>query len=217
MGLTFKDENGVPAFYNDQMRDIIVKYLAMKAKWQTKEVSRLFPGIQLLTLFAEPGLNVYTSSVGIGTWDDIKNTLDEVISAVDSGAGVHCCANFDWSLLMSSRACTINFDAYRYGETMALYGPALTEFLVRGGTVAWGIVPTHNAAVLDAENAASLAEKLECTLTNVVEKGVDRNLLMDSSWITPSCDIASLSEERGERVYELTREVSELMRAKYFR
>jgi hypothetical protein len=216
MGLTFKDERGAPAFYNDQMRDIIVKYLAMRVKWQTKEINNLFPGIQVLTLLAEPGLNVFTSSVGTGTWDDIKTALDEVINAVDSVAGVHCCANFDWSLLMNSDARIINFDAYRYGETMALYGLALSEFLARGGTVAWGVVPTHDPAILDTENAASLVDRLERTLSNVVEKGVDRNLLMDSSWITPSCDIAALSEERGERVFELTREVSELMRAKYF-
>jgi hypothetical protein len=50
----------------------------------------------------------------------------------------------------------------------------------------------------------------------VVEQGVDRDLLMESSWVTPSCDIVTLSVERGERVYELTREVSQLMRAKYF-
>ena len=215
-GLSLKDENDAPAFYNEQIRDIIVKYLAMRAKWRVREVRKLFPGIQVLTLMVEPALNVYTSSIGTGTWDEIKNALDEVMNAADGVAGVHCCANFDWSLLMSSAARTINFDAYRYGETMALYTTALTEFLARGGMVAWGIVPTHDPAVLDAENAASLVDKLEQTLDWVVEKGVDRDLLLESSWVTPSCDIVSLSVERGERVYELTREVSELMRAKYF-
>ena len=215
-GLSLKDENGAPAFYNEQIRDIIVKYLAMRAKWRTREVQKMFPGIQVLTLMVEPALNVYTSSIGTGTWDDIKSALDEVVNAVGGDTGVHCCANFDWSLLMGSAARTINFDAYRYGETMALYRPALTEFLARGGTVAWGIVPTHDPGTLDAENAASLADKLEHTLDSVVERGVDRDLLVESSWVTPSCDIVSLSTERGERVYELTREVSELMRAKYF-
>jgi hypothetical protein len=215
-GLSLKDENDVPAFYNEQMRDIIVKYLAMRAKWRMREVQKLFPGIQVLTLMVEPALNVYTSSIGTGTWDDIRNAIDEVIKAVDGVAGVHCCANFDWSLLMGSRASVINFDAYRYGETMALYGSALREFLARGGMVAWGIVPTHDPDILDAENAANLVDKLEHTLDLVVEKGVDRGILMESSWVTPSCDIVSLSVERGERVYELTRQVSQLMRAKYF-
>ncbi len=215
-GLSLKDENGAPAFYNEQIRDIIVKYLAMRAKWRLREVQKLFPGTEALTLMVEPALNVYTSSIGAGTWDDIRNALDEVMSAVDGVAGVHCCANFDWSLLMGSSARTINFDAFRYGETMALYGSALTEFLARGGMVAWGIVPTHDPDALDAENAVSLVDKLEHTLDLVVDQGVDRGVLMQSSWVTPSCDIVSLSGERGERVYELTREVSQLMRAKYF-
>jgi hypothetical protein len=217
MGLSFKDEKGAPAFYDLQMRDIIVKYLAMRAKWQTREINRVFPGIKVLTLIAEPALNVYTSSVGTGTWDEIKNALDEVIDAVDGVCGVHCCANFDWSLLISTKAQIINLDAYRYGETLALYRSALTEFLARGGGVAWGIVPTHDSAILDAENSTTLVDKLEHTLDMVVANGVNRNILFDSSWVTPSCDIASLSPERGERVYKLTRVVSELMRAKYFR
>ena len=216
MGLSLKDESGAPAFYDDHIRDIIVKYLAMRAKWRVKEVQKLFPGIQTLTLLAEPALSVYTSSVGTGRWDDIKNALDEVMTAVDGVAGVHCCANFDWSLLMSTSARVINFDTYRYGETMALYGSNLAEFLARGGMIAWGIVPTHDPATLDAENAASLVNKLEHTLEMVVASGVDRDLLMGSSWITPSCDIATLSAERGERVFELAREVSQTMRAKYF-
>jgi hypothetical protein len=215
-GLSLKDEKGAPAFYNEQIRDIIVKYLAMRAKWRAREVQKLFPGVQVLTLMVEPALNVYTSSIGTGSWDDIKNALDEVMNAAGSVSGVHCCANFDWSLLMGTVAGTVDFDAYRYGETMALYGSTLTEFLARGGTVAWGIVPTHDAETLDSENAASLVDRLEHTLDLVVEEGVDRDLLLESSWVTPSCDIVSLSVERGERVYELTREVSHLMRAKYF-
>jgi hypothetical protein len=215
-GLSMKDEAGAPAFYNEQLRDIIVKYLAMRAKWRTREVNKLFPGTQVLTLMVEPALNVYTSSIGTGSWDEIKSALNEVMTAAGDNAGVHCCANFDWSLLMGSAARLINFDAYRYGETMALYVPALTEFLARGGTVAWGIVPTHDPAVLDAENAPSLVNKLEHVLDLVVGKGVDRELLMESSWVMPSCDIVSLPAEYGERVYELTREVSQLMRADHF-
>ena len=33
-GLTSKDQNDAPAFYNDQMKDIIIKHLAMKANWR---------------------------------------------------------------------------------------------------------------------------------------------------------------------------------------
>lgn len=216
LGISSKDERNVPAFYDDEMRDIIVKQLTMKAKWIAREIRRLFPGVQVLLHFAEPGMVVFSSSVGSGSWDEIRNCLDDVLSAVDGVAGVHCCSNFDWSLLMRSSVRSIDFDAYRYGETMALYALDLTQFLARGGTVGWGIVPTGDPAALDAENGASLAERLERILHRVAEKGVDRGLLMESSWVTPSCDVTTLSEERGERVYALTREVSERMRAKYF-
>ena len=50
----------------------------------------------------------------------------------------------------------------------------------------------------------------------VVERGIDKDLLLESSWISPSCVISAPTLELGERVYALTSEVSQRLREKYF-
>ena len=219
-GFIIKDENGAPAFYNDTMRDVIVKQLAMKATWYERKVKELFPGAQTLFHLGEPGLSVYTSAGGAGSWEVIRKACDEVLQAMEGITCIHCCSNMDWSLLMETVTDTINFDAYQYGNTMSLYPDALKGFLGRGGMIAWGIVPTTGLAGaerdIEHENPDSLVERLEGVLQMVLDKGIDKELLYESSWITPTCDVSTLPVELAERVYEFTREVSRVMRGKYF-
>ena len=102
---------------------------------------------------------------------------------------------------------------------MSLYPEALKDFLGRGGMISWGIVPTTGAtdiADIQNENPSSLVERLEQVIQSVVDKGIDKELLLESSWITPTCVPASLSTEVAERVLTYTREVSQRMREKYF-
>ena len=132
---------------------------------------------------------------------------------------LHCCANFDWSLLMKTNADCINFDAYQYGETMSLYPDALKEFLGRGGMISWGIVPTTGPVGMpdiENESPSTLMERLEQAIQLVVDRGIDKETLLEASWITPTCVTSILSIEAAERAFAYTKEISQRMREKYF-
>jgi len=216
LGISVKDESGVPALYNDTLRDVLIKLLAMKAKWFERKIKELFPGVQTLVTVGNGGLGAFSAATASGTWDDIKRDYNEIMAAVEGITCIHCCSNFDWSLLMKTNTDCINFDAYQYGDTMSLYPDELKRFLERGGTIAWGIVPTAGAGDITSENPGSLVERLERVIQVVVDKGIDKELLLESSWITPTCEPATLSIEIAERVLAYTREVSQRMRQKYF-
>ncbi len=212
-----KDENGVLGFYNDTLRDIIVKTLLMKAKWRKRKIEELFPGIEVLVNLGNGGLGAFVSAAGTGSWDLIKDLYNEQIEALQTITQIHCCSNFDWSLLMKTNTNSINFDAYQYGETMSLYPEELKSFLERGGMISWGIVPTTaHGEDLIRESPSTLVERLEGHIQSVVDRGIDKELLLESSWVTPSCIPQTLSIELAERVLTYTREVSQRMREKYF-
>lgn len=213
-GLSLKDENGAPALYNDTLRDVMIKVLVMKVKWRQRKIKELFPGIETMLCIGDGALQVFTSAGGTGTRDDLKNLYNEMADAVEAIIFIHCCSNFDWGLLMETNTDVVNFDAYRYGDTMALYSGELKRFLERGGMIAWGIVPT--AVDIEEESPDSLMERLERHIQSVVDKGVDKEKLLESSWVTPTCEPATLSVELAERVFEFTREISQRMREKYF-
>ena len=65
--------------------------------------------------------------------------LDEVFAVIhieDGLAGVHCCGNTDWSLLLDSQVDIVSLDACSYMEQFSLYPVELKRFIGRGGVIA---------------------------------------------------------------------------------
>jgi len=216
-GLSVVDEKGTPALYNNTLKDIMTKALSMKARWQEKKVKELFPGIETFITLGDGALSVYSSAGGTGSWDEIMAGYNEMMAPLEGSTCIHCCANFDWSLLMATNTNCINFDAYQYGSTMTLYAEELKGFLARGGMISWGIVPTAGSGGdITTETPESLVERLEGVIKAVVAKGIDEEQLMESSWVSPTCETISMTVELADRVYDAVGEVSRLLREKYF-
>ena len=109
----------------------------------------------------------------------------------------------------------ISFDAYEYSDKIALYSEDLTKFLNRGGLLAWGIVPTSNEKIVQ-ESVDNLLERLEQNMQLMVDRGIDKQILLRSSFITPSCATVSMSVEMSEKAFQYTSEISSRMREKFF-
>ena len=214
-GLTVTDEEGKAAFYNDTMKDVLVKTLAMKAKWQERLIQDMLPGVQAMVNFGEPSLIVHSSAVGSGVRENVIHALNEVIEAVNGLSCIHCCANIDWTILMESNTDVINFDAYEYMDKIALYPKEWNRFLERGGILAWGIVPTSNEKIV-SESVETLMERLEEGFEVLVGNGVNRERLLEASMITPSCTTSTMSVELSELAFRYTSELSQRMRERYF-
>lgn len=213
--LSMTDEAGSPAFYNETMRDVVVKTLAMKARWLVRMVKVALPHVGVMLDLGEPSLVVHTSAVGSGARQDIINAINEVLAAGADVTSVHCCANIDWSLLTDTNTQAINFDAYQYADKLALYPEDMAGFLARGGMLSWGIVPTSEDAVgqLDAHD---LMQRIEAGIRRLADKGLDRQQLLEQSLVTPCCTTATLSVESSNRVFAVTAEVARRLRGKHF-
>jgi len=136
-----------------------------------------------------------------------------VITAVQKEgalAGVHCCGNMDWGLLAETKIDIIAFDAYFFGDKIALYPEQINKFLERGGILAWGIVPTSDADVLNKETPDTLKEKYIELLNLYEQKGIKTDLIKNKVMLTPSCGMGSgsLSIKDTETVLELLYELS---------
>jgi len=209
-----KDEDDRLALYDPRLRDVVVKTLALKAQWQAEILGRL--GAPALVFIDEPVLSGFGSSAFISvSADDIRAMLEEVVHHIHVAgglAGVHVCANTDWSILFGTSVDVINFDAYTYFERFALYREDLLPFLERGGVLAWGLVPTTDEDLASRESADSLVEKWLEQASSLTGPGLNLESLLQHSLITPSCGCGSLGEAVAERVVRLTRQVSEGLR-----
>lgn len=209
-----KDQNGKAVFYDEQLRDAAIKILALKAKWQVKQLAQFDRPV--ITFLDEPALAGFGSSEFISiSKDEVRQSLEEVIEGVHSQgglAGIHVCANTEWDLIMETSVDIVNFDAYSYFDRFILYPEVIKEFICAGKIIAWGIVPTGSPEYIDKENVDSLAALWESQVKAVEALGIDRQTILKQSLITPSCGTGSLSLEHATRVLELTRDLSAKIR-----
>jgi hypothetical protein len=200
--LSVTDQNKRAVIYDKDLFEVLTKVLCMKARWQTKKMKAAFPAVAIF--IDEPYLvSVGSSYVNIDTGEAAKK-IDELIDAIkEEGAlaGIHCCGNTDWSMLLKRPIDILSFDAYNFTKEFVLYAADIRDFLARGGTIAWGMVPSSDAAAEESEK--TLSARLEGALNLLADKGIPKESV--SSLITPSCGTGTLDEALAKKVFSLTR------------
>jgi hypothetical protein len=143
----------------------------------------------VIVFIDEPALAGFGSSELISiSKEEILACLKEVAEAIhdDGGlAGIHVCANTDWSLVLDSGVDIVNFDAYAYFDRFILYRSQVRDFLAAGGFLAWGIVPTLKPEEIERETVESLFAGMQARLTQVEALGIDRRTFCASPSLPP--------------------------------
>ncbi len=216
MGVGVKDQNGKSVFYDDTLRDVLIKLLAFKARWQAEQLAA--HAARAIVFFDEPGIVSFGSSAFISiSRDQVNAAMAEVIEGVHGAgglAGIHICANGDFSLALDSGADIISFDAYNFFDKLMLYSDKVKIFLDNGGILAWGIVPTDNPEHIEKESVESLLKIWETEAEQVQALGFDRKQIMTQSLITPSCGTGSLTLDQAVKVLKMTQGLSARLREK---
>ncbi len=214
LATSVSDHEGKAVFYNEEMRDAVVKLVAMKAGWQVKRLSEF--NLPVIIFFDEAALAGFGSSAFIGISPrEVAACFEDVIDKVHNEgaiAGVHVWSNADWSVVLESSADIVSFDAYSYFEKFILYADHIRKFIKSGRMIAWGIVPTLRAEDIERENAASLAENWKKKAKMLEPLGFNLKTVLEHSFITPSCGTGSLSLDNAMKVLKMTKEVSKILR-----
>ena len=208
LGLTLTDEHNRAILYNPEFEEIITNGLMMKARWQARKLLEVCP--QAIIFIDEPYLASFGSAFISLERDQVIQAISLISEAIKSeGAksGAHCCGNTDWTLLMEAGVDLINFDAVAYAESMTLYVEKLRTFLENGGSLAWGIVP--NSEAVRAETTESAVKRFWDGIQALEAKGIPRDLLLASAWITPCCGAGSMQEADAEKMIRLSNEAAE--------
>lgn len=162
------------------------------------------PMAPLVVFVDEPGL---AAAAQAGFPLEPTQTIDLVSSALatlepQAVTGVHCCGRADWRMVLQTGPQILSLPL----DTGACeHAPALSEFLDRGGWVAWGVVPTTGPLGSTPERLWQQLSVEWCALT---QGGCDPVLLREQSLITPACGLALHGEAQAELVVGLTGEVA---------
>lgn len=209
-GISFKDEAGRDIVHNELLFDAVVKGLAMKAAWQIRELKQFEKPI--IIFIDEPAMESLGSAFSAVSSEVVAGRLNEIIDTIhELGgiAGIHCCGNADWPMIFNTKVDIVNFDAFGYRDKVLLYPEDVRKFYDRGGTLAWGVVPT--GAFTGNETADMLIATLDDGMKRLEQQGVKREVMLRQCLITPACGMGSLSPEKAEAILRLLRKVSDRM------
>lgn len=215
-GLTVTDQDLRASLYNEMLADAIVKNCVMNARWQIRRLKEVRPNI--IIFVDEPYMASFGSAFISLSREAVTQMLDEVFDAIHAEgalAGVHCCANTDWSVLLNTKVDILNLDAYGYLDNLALYPHELTDFLARGGRIAWGSIP--NQEDIWTATPAEMAERLRTGIQALTARAAAKNLrisetFLSAGFLTPSCGLGSAEVDLAERVLEILKETAHELR-----
>jgi len=204
-GFTITDETGKAIIYDETFGDVVPKFLRLKASWMEQALKKLSDNT--IVFLDEPYMSAF-GSVGMQlSREQVVSLLNETFAGIKGKKGVHCCGNTDWSLLLQTPVDVLNFDAYNYAGSLALYTPDVKKFIERGGLVAWGIVPTDTESIMK-ETAPSLRDRLEEAMAPFIRAGISHKRLVEQSLLTPACGLPTVTEAAAERALQLVSELS---------
>jgi len=211
-GMTVTDETGKAIIYDETLGDVVPKFLRLKASWMEQSLRKLSK--DTIVFLDEPYMTAFGSIAMQLSRQQVIALLAETFAGISGIKGVHCCGNTDWSILLSTPTDIVNYDAYDYPGSLAIYPDEVKKLLARGGAVAWGIVPVADENILK-ESVATLKDRLEEAIAPFTRKGIPFKQLLEQGLVTPACGLPSASEPAAERALELLAGLSRAIREKY--
>lgn len=206
--LGLKDHTGKPVYFDEEFREISLMLLKAKTRWQLDQLKQ--HADEVIIFIDEPIMSALGSSGYLGvSGSEAERLLKELIDAIKSEggiAGLHCCGNADWPMVIKCGPDIINFDAYGYTGTLALYPEEFRAFLEKGGCLAWGIVPTSEAI------AGETPESIKTRFRQGVEKlslNIPRDLILSNILLTPSCGTGARTVEETLKIFQLLMRLKE--------
>ncbi len=215
-GLTVTNQALRASLYDEQLADPIVKQLALTARWQVRQLKLARPNV--IIFVDEPYMASFGSAFISLSREQVVTQLNEVFDAIHAEgalAGVHCCGNTDWSVLMETSVDILNLDAYEYLDNLALYPHEVRAFLDRGGSLAWGIIP-NNEEIFNV-TPEGLAQRLRNGLQLISDRARGRGVAIEPeefayrSLITTACGLGPTTIEIADRAVETLARTGEVL------
>jgi len=211
-GLTVTRQDGLGILYDDTLAETAAKFLRLKASWQENMLRKVSPNP--IIFVDEPYLVSLGSVFTPIPEEKVPVLLEETLKGIKGIKGLHCCGNTNWSVVLDLAIDILSFDAYNYASSLSTHADKVKSFLMRGGTIAWGIVPNEEEAVVK-ESVSSLRDRLEEAMAPFTRDGLKFKQLVAQGLITPSCTLASLLPDAANQALELTAKLSSELRNRY--
>lgn len=213
-GFNVVDQDDRPILFDDTVRPFMLEFMAKRVNAQLGRLRLRNPNAFMYV--DEPGLQfLFSAMAGYGD-QAAKGDMEQFFSMIERPRGVHLCGNPDWDFLLGLDLDILSLDIYTNGEVFASYAASIKRFLDRGGVLVWGLVPT-NVEPFEKEESDTLEKRLEDLWAELYKKGIDRDLLLSRSLLSPAtcCLVNPDGEKTVEKAFEMVKVLSERLRERH--
>ena len=213
-GFNILDQDERPILFDDTIRPFMLEFMAKRINVQLERLQER--NANAFMFIDEPGLQfIFSAMSGYGD-QKAKTDLDAFFSTVNGPRGIHLCGNPDWEFLLNLDLDILSMDIYTNAEIFSSCAASIKKFLDRGGVLVWGIVPT-GYELFAKESLGFLIMKLEGIWNFLVKKGIDRELLINRSLLSPAtcCLVNPDKGKTVENAFSMVNHLSQMLREKY--
>ncbi len=206
LATALKTDTGEIPLFRDDLRDLITKFVAIKALAQGIKLKTLAP--KVIIFMDEPGLVSFGSSAFITiSKNDVITMLNEIANLLKKHQiipGIHVCANTSWDVVLESEIEILNFDSFNFYDKFIIYDRYIKNFLEKENKyIAWGVIPTDREH-LGKVNLEDIYNKFKTQLKDMSEKiEFSEEKILEKSLITPACGMGSLDIKLAEKGFNL--------------
>jgi hypothetical protein len=213
-GLNVLDQDKRPIIFDDTVRPFMYEFMARRINVQLERLKKL--NENAFMFIDEPGLQFLFSALSGYDSAAARTDMEEFLSMIERPRGIHLCGNPDWDFLLNQDMDILSLDVYLNGDIFTHYAGSIKRFLDNGGVIVWGLVPT-NFEPFEAENEASLTDRLEQIWLILDSKGIDKDYLLSRSLISPAtcCLVNPDGEKTVEEAFRVVQDLSGRLREKY--
>lgn len=208
--LSVKDGAGRLIYYDEELREIALMTLKAKILWQI-DILKPFTK-EILFFIDEPVFTAIGSTTYMGVEkSEVLRLLSEIVQTIkDAGAisCIHCCGKADWEMVINSSVDMLSFDAYEYFETFNIYHHAINEFINKGGSLVWGIIPTSD--IINDTNFDQIYDRFMNNLLTL-SMHIDKSLIESRSLLSPACGLGSRTLQETTKIGQLLMRLKEEM------
>jgi hypothetical protein len=231
-GFKVLDETLKPIIYNDEARTILFDFIRKKANVQYQELKNGNPNA--FVWLDEPGLGYVFSGLSGYNEQQAKKDYHDFVAGLEGPKGLHLCAEVNLPYLLELGVEILSFDAYQIGFMPREYAGSVAEFIRKGGTISWGIVPT-DSTVLATQTPKTLATTLSGYWEVVSQNtGLPLDQIATQALVAPArcclsdigqsstvdkeqgmCKVSSSEEKIVEKAFAFLPELSQILRDNY--
>jgi hypothetical protein len=208
------DQDRRPILFDDTIRPFMFEFMSKRINVQLHRLEQLNP--HAFMFVDEPGLQFLFSALSGYDPSKARKDMELFFAMIDRPRGIHLCGNPDWDFLLGLDIDILSLDTYLNGEIFVSYTHAIKKFLESGGVIGWGIVPT-NLEPFQSESPKSLEARLLQLWKHLERKGIDIDLLLSQSLISPAtcCLVNPDREKTVEAAFKTVNELSHRLRERF--